>query len=157
VVATDRDPAAVALARVNLARTLAGDADPDGPAVGARGEVRTGHLLDPVDPAWVGEVDVLVANPPYLPASDRGHGEPEVAVHDPDAALVGGLDGHEVVDELLALATRWLRPGGTVVIEIDDRRGTDALAVAVASGLVDAALVRDLTGRDRAVRARRPS
>ena len=41
------------------------------------------------------------------------------------------------------------------MIEIDDRRGADALAVATASGLLDARLVRDLTGRDRAVVAQR--
>lgn len=155
VVATERDPGAVTLAEENLARTLAGEADPQGPAPGVRGEVRTGDLLDPIDADWHGTLDVLVANPPYLPASDRGSWQPEVAAHDPDGALVGGDDGHEVVDHLLGLATTWLRPGGTVVVEIDDRRGQDATAVARAVGLTDVGLVVDLTGRDRAVRARR--
>lgn len=155
VVATERDPAAAALAAENVARALSGEADPQGPAPGARGEVRTGDLLDPVEAAWRGTVDVLVANPPYLPARDRGSWQPEVAAHDPDGALVGGDDGHEVVDELLALATVWLRPGGTVVVEIDDRRGADAVAAARRVGLTEVGLVVDLTGRDRAVRARR--
>jgi release factor glutamine methyltransferase len=157
VVATELDPVAAELAAANLARTLAGTADPDGPAPGARGEVRCGDLLDPVDPAWCGTLDVLVANPPYLPDADRGSWAPEVADHDPEAALVGGPDGHEVVDRLLSLATSWLRPGGTVVVEIDDRRGPDAETAAVAAGLVEVRVAPDLTGRDRAVVARRPA
>lgn len=157
VLATELDPTAGALARANLARVAAGEADPDGPAAGARGEVREGDLLDPVDPAWRGTVDVLVSNPPYLPAADRGTWDPEVGRHDPDTALIGGPDGHEVVDRLLVLATTWLRPGGTVVVEIDDRRGGDALAAAGTAGLVAARLVRDLTGRDRAVVAEAPA
>lgn len=151
LVATDRDPGAVALATRNLARVAAAAAEPRP----SRAEVRHGDLLDPVDDGWRGRLDVLVSNPPYLPAADRGTWAPEVADHDPDGALVGGEDGHEVVDALLALATTWLRPGGVVVIEIDDRRGADALAAASTAGLVEATLVRDLTGRDRAVRARR--
>ncbi|MCC5946822.1 MAG: peptide chain release factor N(5)-glutamine methyltransferase [Nitriliruptoraceae bacterium] len=149
VLATDVDPAAAALATRNLAVVPA--------AHGARGEVRHGALLDPVDPAWRGTVDVLVANPPYLPAADRGSWQPEVADHDPDRALVGGEDGHEVVDALLALAAAWLRPGGTVVLEIDERRGSDALAQAARLGLIDARVERDLTGADRAIVAVRPA
>jgi release factor glutamine methyltransferase len=155
VVAVERDPVAVAQARANAGRVVSGAAGPSGFAPGASVEVLEGTLLDPVPATWRGELDVLVSNPPYLPASDRGSWEPEVGDHDPDTALVGGPDGHEVVDELLHLAANWLRPGGTVVVEIDDRRGADALAAARAAGLVDAHLVQDLTRRDRAVVAHR--
>jgi release factor glutamine methyltransferase len=155
VVAVDRDPLAVALAGVNAQRLVDGSAVAGGPAPGASVRVLAGSLLDPVPHGWLGEIDVLVSNPPYLPASDRGSWAPEVADHDPDVALVGGEDGHEVVDALLGLAGRWLRPGGTVVIEIDDRRGADAVAAARAAGLVEVRLLPDLTGRDRAVVATR--
>jgi release factor glutamine methyltransferase len=155
VVAVERDPAAAALARDNAGRVASGVAGPEGFAAGSSLEVVEGVLLDPVPAAWRGAVDVLVSNPPYLPAADRGTWAPEVADHDPDTALVGGEDGHEVVDELLHLAADWLRPGGTVVVEIDDRRGADALAAARAAGLADPHLVQDLTRRDRAVVAHR--
>ena len=78
VLATDLDPDAVTLARANLARVAAGEADPAAPAVGAHGQVLQGDLLDPIDPAWRGTVDVLVSNPPYLPAADRDSWQPEV-------------------------------------------------------------------------------
>lgn len=163
VVATELAEAALALARANLHALQARTPPSDRPwrpgdhlAPGADVEVVAGDLLDGVDEAWRGTVDVLVANPPYLPAGDRGSWQPEVADHDPDAALVGGPDGHEVVERLLHLAGQWLRPGGTVVLEIDDRRGPEALAAAARAGLVDCEVVADLTGRDRALVGERP-
>jgi release factor glutamine methyltransferase len=161
VLATDASIEAVELARRNMRRTVAGEASPPErrPVNGAEAQVVHGHLLDPLrqlDPDVCGRVDVLVANPPYLPTSDAPSMAPEVVGHDPQVALFGGEDGHEVVDELLGEAMAWLRPGGTIVLEIDDRRGSDAAGAAEEAGLVDVRVEPDLTGRDRAVVARRP-
>jgi release factor glutamine methyltransferase len=156
VIATDEDPAAVALATKNLRRVTEGRAGVPSAAPRTSWEVRQGDLLGPVDAALRGHLDVLVANPPYLPASDRGSWEVEVADHDPDGALVGGPDGHEVVDALLAAATTWLAPGGLVAIELDARRADDALRVAARAGLAATQLVPDLTGAPRVVVGRRP-
>jgi release factor glutamine methyltransferase len=154
VVATDVDPAAVALAEENLARVRAGTSGRPA-ARGASAQVRLGDLLTPVPPDLRGHVDVLVANPPYLPVSDARQWEPEVH-HDPPTALVGGPDGHEVVDRLLAEAGSWLAPGGTLLVEIDARRAPAALKQATTAGLLDAQLVDDLTGAPRVLRARMP-
>jgi release factor glutamine methyltransferase len=144
VYATDRSSAAVALARRNLAAATKGALPP-------RAHVLEGDLLAPLPARLRGRLDLLVANPPYLPCDDLEHLPPEVAEHDPPAALFGGVDGHEVVDRLLVAAARWLRPGGVVVLEIDERRGDEACHAARAAGLTDAHLVADLTGRDRVV------
>lgn len=161
VVAVDRDAAAVDLARRNVARLVGRDRPRpwrpgDHLALRAEVEVVEGDLFAGVRDDWRGRVAVVVANPPYLPIADRGTWSTEVAAHDPDAALVGGADGHEVVDAILAAATTWLAPGGTVVVEIDERRGDDAVAAAGTAGLVGATLVDDLAGRTRAVTARAP-
>lgn len=156
VQATDVSPEAVASARDNLAAVAAGEAGVPGLADGATCTVLACDLLAGLDPTLRGTVDVLVSNPPYLPAIDRPTWEPEVAEHDPDVALVGGSDGHEVVDALIAAAGEWLRPGGVLVLEIDERRGADVAGTAAAAGLVDVSIVPDLTGADRALRARRP-
>ncbi len=154
VVATDINVDAVTLARHNLSRVTQGDAGRV-LASGATAEVRHGRLLDPVDPGLVGRVDVLVANPPYLPLEDREAWSPEVAEGDPLDALVGGQNGHEVVDRLLRLAPRWLRPGGTVIVEIDERRAIEATDTANAAGLTGVRIVDDLAGAPRVVVARR--
>lgn len=144
VVATDLSPAAVALARRNADRC------------GTDVTVLLGDLLAPVDAALRGRVDVLVANPPYVAAAEVGDLEPEVAAGDPHAALVAGPTGHEVTDRLIDDATRWLAPGGWLLLEVADSRAAATAARANTAGLTDAAVVRDLAGRDRVVVARRP-
>ena len=57
-----------------------------------------------------GQVDLVVANPPYIP--DGAALEPEVAEHDPPHALFGGPDGMAVIDRIVELAARLLRDGG---------------------------------------------
>lgn len=149
VMIADRSEVAVALATENrdrLVRTA---------RLRVPVEVRRGDLLDPFRTSAHPDADVVVANPPYLPLADLDALEPEVAAHDPHDALVGGYDGHEVVDALLEDAARTLVPGGAVVLEIDARRAVEAAATARRVGLVDIEVRRDLTGAERFVIARR--
>jgi len=150
VTIADRSPVATALAAQNRAALEAAG------RLRCPVEVRSGSLMDAFDPAVRGHVDVLVANPPYLPLSDLALLEPEVAWHDPHEALFGGPEGHEIVDGLLDLAAEWLAPGGAIVLEVDARRCAEAVAHARRVGLVDVGSRRDLTGADRFVLARRP-
>lgn len=69
-----------------------------------------------------GRVDVVASNPPYIP-DDCVPRDPEVALHDPPAALYGGRDGLEIVRELIITAARLLRPGGFVAIEHGEEQG----------------------------------
>lgn len=154
VVATDRSERAVGLAARNLDRVVA-DRRSRAPATAGRGEVRLGDLLAPVPEAWRREIDVVVANPPYLPTADRHVVAAEVR-DDPADALYGGADGLDVVRRLVVAAVDWLRPGGALVVEVDPRNAGAAVGVARAAGLVDVAVRRDLTGTDRVLVATRP-
>jgi len=145
VVATDRSPAAVALARDNAAR-LHLDVT-----------VLLGDLLAPVPGELRGTADVLVANPPYLAERELADLEPEVRDHDPVAALVSGPTGLELVARLLDEGPAWLRPAGWLLLEVDTSRSGATAALARAAGLIEVAIARDLTGVDRVVLARRPS
>ena len=78
-----------------------------------RGDVRDPLLFDDLD----GRVDLVVANPPYLPNDIEL--EPEVAEHDPPQALFGGPDGTSVIAAIVVLAARWLARGGLLAIEHD--------------------------------------
>lgn len=142
IIATDRDADAVALARHNAAQ------------LGAAIDVRRGDLLEPVPDALRGAVDVLVVNPPYLATSEVAELPAEVAEWDPVDALVAGPTGHEVSDLLLAAASRWLVAGGSLVLELDERRVDAAADRAVGCGLVDVESRRDLAGRPRFLLAR---
>ncbi|MBW3605249.1 MAG: peptide chain release factor N(5)-glutamine methyltransferase [Actinobacteria bacterium] len=144
IIATDRDPAAVDLATRNAAE------------LGATVDVRRGDLLDPVPAMLRGAVDVLVANPPYLAADEVADLPDEVAAWDPVGALVAGPSGHEISDRLIAEARRWLRPGGSLLLELDGRRVADAAERARSAGLDDVRHRHDLAGRPRFLVARQP-
>lgn len=102
-----------------------------------------------------GAVDLIVANPPYIP--EGAVLEPEVAQHDPHHALFGGPDGMVVIEPIVAHAARLLRPGtGRIGIEHDDSTSDATVAVFNrAEDFSDVTPHRDLTGRPRFVTATR--
>ncbi|MGH8888458.1 MAG: peptide chain release factor N(5)-glutamine methyltransferase [Acidothermaceae bacterium] len=103
-----------------------------------------------------GTVDLVVANPPYLPDGDRDLVEPEVRDHDPEPALWGGPDGLDGPRMIEAAARRLLRPGGLVAVEHADHHGQSVAELFGASKEWEQVVVRqDLAGRDRFVTARR--
>jgi release factor glutamine methyltransferase len=148
VVAVELDPDAVAWARRNVERL----------GLGARVDLRAGDAIrsdSHVLADLAGAVDVLVANPPYIPP-DAEPTEPEVRDHDPALALYGGGDdGLATARGVIAAAARLLKPGGAFVMEHGDRQGPATRALLSGSGWCDVATMRDLAGRDRALVARR--
>ncbi|OSC30650.1 protein-(glutamine-N5) methyltransferase, release factor-specific [Mycobacterium vulneris] len=103
-----------------------------------------------------GRVDMVVANPPYVP--DDAVLDPEVAQHDPHQAVFGGPDGSAVIAPLVRLARRWLRPGGPIGVEHDDTTSAQTVELFDRTAAFDDVQARaDLTGRPRFVTARRRS
>jgi release factor glutamine methyltransferase len=101
-----------------------------------------------------GTVDLIVANPPYIP--DGARLEPEVAQHDPEHALFGGPDGMRVIGPIVDLAARLLRPGGSIGVEHDDTTADATTALFDrAEAFTDVVSRRDLAGRPRFVTATR--
>lgn len=148
VIAVDCDPAAVELASANARRVLAASVSTI--------DVLPGDLFAPVTASLAGHVDLVVANPPYLPPQDVATWDPEVADHDPRQALIGGDDGHEIVARIVTDSARWLRPDGIVMLEIDARRADEVAALAADVGWRRADLVDDLAGWPRFVVLRGP-
>lgn len=106
-------------------------------------------------PLPVGEVDVVVANPPYIPPGAVPT-DPEVHRHDPPEALYGGgTDGLAVPRSVVAQAARLLRPGGLFAMEHANTQQNVVLAMLTASTWMDPAGHRDLPGQPRFVTARR--
>ncbi len=105
-------------------------------------------------PEHNGSFDIVVANPPYIPA-DAVPIEPEVAEHDPRMALYGGgADGMELPKAAAASAARLLKPGGYFVMEHAEVQAPLVAAFLEQSGSwVQISTHQDLSGRDRATSA----
>ncbi|MDI3242605.1 peptide chain release factor N(5)-glutamine methyltransferase [Arthrobacter sp. AL08] len=112
-----------------------------------------GDLRDAL-PAHNGTFDVVVSNPPYIPAGAIPN-EPEVALHDPPEALYGGgADGMELPAAAAASAARLLLPGGYFVMEHAEVQAGWIAAMLERSGRWSRVTThRDLNGRDRATSA----
>lgn len=122
-------------------------------------DAHTGVLADLVtagpDGRPLGTADVVVANPPYIPP-DMVPVDPEVAEHDPRAALYGGgPDGLDVPRGVVRAAAGLLRPGGLLLMEHADVQGPATRALVAGDGWQDAVTLPDLAGRDRVLRVRR--
>ena len=106
-------------------------------------------------PELSGYVDVVVANPPYIPIGAHIR-DPEVASHDPAPALWSGSDGLDAMRVLEATAARLLRPGGLLVAEHSDMQEVLAPTVFVETARwFDVTDHHDLAGRPRYLTARR--
>ncbi len=66
-----------------------------------------------------GEYDLILTNPPYVPAAEIAH-FPSEYQHEPSAAFDGGEDGLDLVHRILAEASRFLRPQGSIVMEVGE-------------------------------------
>ncbi len=120
--ASDLDPAAVACARTNV--------EPRG------GRVHRGDLDAALPAGLAGRVDVLVCNAPYVPTGALALLPPEARLHEPRTAHDGGPDGLDVQRRVAALAPRWLRAGGLLVVEVGASQALPAVGLLARAGFV---------------------
>jgi release factor glutamine methyltransferase len=118
------------------------------------------HVRDMIGalPELNGSVDLVIANPPYIPLEAFESVVPEARDHDPPLALFSGDDGLNAIKIVAAEAARLLRPAGLLCVEHADVQGESAQRVLVQHGAF--AGVRDhldLNGRPRFVTAIRRS
>lgn len=149
VIGVELHDGALAWARRNLEL----HAEAGGSAIELRGgDFNDPRLLYDLD----GVVDLVTANPPYVPAGTPV--EPEVADYDPPEAVFAGTDGLDVIRPLISVAAAMLKPGGVLAMEHDDSHGESVPALLSARRVLDrVADHRDLAGRPRFVTARRVS
>jgi release factor glutamine methyltransferase len=143
--ATDRSVDALDVARANLAGL-------GRPA--ARVRIAEGVWFGALPAELLGRLDLVVSNPPYVAEGDEL--PDEVRLWEPAVALVPGPTGLEDVELIVAEATRWLQPGGVLVVEHGATQAAAVRALAEAAGLVEVRTESDLAGRDRALVAVRP-
>lgn len=144
---------------VPICRVFAVEVSPDAYAWAERNLADTDVTLllaDMADalPELDGTVDLVIANPPYVPLDAYDSVVAEARDHDPAVALFSGDDGLDAIRVLTRTAARLLRSGGLLTFEHAEVQAEAAPGVVVASGAYRT--VRDhhdLTGRPRFVTA----
>jgi release factor glutamine methyltransferase len=136
VMATEVDPLAAACARRNGVDVLVGDLD------------------EPLPPALRGNVDVMTAVVPYVPTEELPFLPRDVLANEPRTALDGGPRGTMLLVRAAEAVPRWLRPGGSVLLELGGDQAGEVAAAFERVGLSGIRVHRDDDGQDRAIEAR---
>jgi release factor glutamine methyltransferase len=112
-----------------------------------------------VESSWFSKVegtfDLIVSNPPYIPAAEISALDIEVKDHDPHLALVGGHDGLDCYRAIALEADGYLVRGGTIVVEIGTGQADDVARIFAGQGLELFKQARDLGGHVRCLAFRR--
>lgn len=133
VLATDIDPAALAVASANAGR------------LGLAVAFAQGDLLEPVQ----GEVDAVISNPPYIPDGEHAGLPPEVRDYEPRTALTSGPDGLDHVRRLVAQAAQRRVP--RIAMEIGQGQSQAVAELLSDVGYAEVEVINDLAGIGRVV------
>ncbi len=151
------------LSRLPGARGLGVDLSPDAVRMaqqnaGALGEKLGGGLagrarfcVGDVMEGLAGPFDIIVSNPPYIPAGEIDRLEPEVRLHDPRLALDGGPDGLDFYRKITRDAASRLVPGGFLALEVGFGQAQAVAAMMRDASYLDIQIARDLGGIERVV------
>ncbi len=153
VVATDVDPATLALAEANRDRV----AERHDAAAAVR--LAAGSWWAALGDHERGSFSLAVSNPPYVSRDEWAGVDAVVREHEPPGALVAdagrdGTPGLGAIEAILAGASDWLARPAAAVIELAPAQGGAALRVARDAGARRAIVLDDLAGRQRALVAR---
>lgn len=143
VLATDRSPAALAVAMRNAKRLV--------------DTTRPAGALECVEGSWFEALarisdaprfDLIVSNPPYIRAGDPHLREGDLRF-EPIDALTDHADGLEALRIIVNGARAWLAPGAPLWVEHGYDQAVDVRALFAASGYTHIASRRDLAGIER--------
>lgn len=98
-----------------------------------------------------GQFDIIVSNPPYIPAGDIPGLMAEVREHEPLCALDGKEDGLYFYRQIVPQAGGYLRKGGYLFFEIGCEQAAQVRNIMEQEGFREVTVVKDFAGLDRVV------
>lgn len=141
-------------------RIMACDRIPEAVALARQNSEALGLPITAVESRWfeqipAGAFDLLVSNPPYIPAADRHLGEGDVR-YEPESALVAGDDGLDDIRYLVKEGRNRIAPGGWMALEHGYDQGEKVRALFEQAGWHNSETRKDYGGNDRVTFARAP-
>lgn len=98
------------------------------------------------------QFDVIVANPPYIKASEMDTLEPNVRLFEPKLALDGGSDGLDYYKRIIKESSRYLKQAGALFLEIGDDQAAKVAEIGEEAGIfAPAMVVKDLASKNRGI------
>lgn len=100
-----------------------------------------------------GKYNMIVSNPPYIPKEQIDGLDKKVISYEPYNALYGGKDGLDFYRRIAADAGRYLKPGGSLLLEIGFDQGETVPELLKANGFTQIEVRKDYNHLDRVVTA----
>jgi release factor glutamine methyltransferase len=100
------------------------------------------------------QYDIIVSNPPYIGLSEKSQMSAMVWAFEPEQALFVSDENPLIFyEEIAKKSLQWLKKGGKVYVEINERWGKETALVFESYGYQGVAIIKDLYDRDRMVNA----
>ena len=101
-----------------------------------------------------GIFDMIISNPPYIGWVEQDKISAEVKKYDPEIALFAGYDGFDAYKKIIPSLSKFLNKDGLVVLEIGASQSSQVKDIMNSSGFFDVKILKDLSGKERAVAAK---
>lgn len=126
----------------------------NGSALDIRVDFQGLDFLDTSQQKLLPTVDIIVSNPPYVPAKDKEQMHPNVLNYEPHTALFVADDNALVFYEALAqFAKKRLYENGTIYMEIHEELANEVSHLFNRHDYRNIQIRKDMQGRDRMVKA----
>lgn len=151
------------LAHRPAARAIVTDCSPDALHVAQRNAIlhavapRIRYVCTDFLSGLHGLFQIILSNPPYIPASEIPGLPPEVRVSEPRAAIDGGSDGLDAYRRLIPQGARLLHPKGLIAVEVARGQASTVADFMERAGLTRVNIRNDLAGIPRIVYGYRSS
>jgi release factor glutamine methyltransferase len=139
VIAVERSASALAVARANFTELRLSNC-----------MLIRGDWLTPLAPR---SLDLILANPPYVPAEDPHLTRGDLSF-EPREALAAGAQGLDAIRSIAREAGRCLRPGGLLAVEHGFDQAPAVRRLFAELGLLEPQTRRDMAGQERVTLAR---
>jgi len=114
-----------------------------------------GHLFEPVLDR-IGFFNLVVSNPPYIPACGFAHLPPEIRDFEPRNALHGGKDGLKFIKSIVSEAPEFLADDGWLLLEIGQGQWKKVCRlIEETHRFGPPSIIQDYSGIERVVKAQR--
>ena len=102
-------------------------------------------------PLGIGQFDMIVSNPPYIPSAEILKLDASVRDYEPIWALDGGADGLRFYKAIIKYWKSLLRPGAFLLFEVGEHQAENVLEMLLDAGFASAESRKDTLGTERVI------
>jgi len=104
----------------------------------------------------LGQMDLIVSNPPYVKTNELGTLQPEVRDFEPEMALIAGPEGTELAARIIQTAPEYLKKNGALIMEMGLGQAEELRSRAEETGAYAVPeIIKDLAGIERVIVVRK--